>query len=193
MVGRPNYHRMDGDKEDLGEDLPLKQRAFVHIIASGVRNRTDAAEMAGYGGDRKTLGVRATKLWADPKVEAYWKSLCPSPPSETTRQECLDKMWEIVRTTKNDMARLRSLETIGRWHGFDTQRVRVDIYSHRTVDDLSDELRDVKQRAYEERGSGFLEQELLAILQVVGTRSVIEDALQLLPLSDNGQVLEHVA
>ena len=185
---------MEKESENSGDSLSLKQRAFVHIVASGCTNRTEACRLAGYADDsRKSLSVKAAQLWNDPRIQAYWQSLCPEPPSEASREYCLGKIHKEALTSTNPMTRLKAWELFGRWQGFDTQRIRVDVYDHHTVDDIVDALRELKEREYAEQGEAFVERELLLLLQVVGNRDRIEDVFQKLPRSDSSQVIEHAA
>ena len=183
--------------EDIADDpfpfgVTLRQKRFVEVFLQ-TGNGTEAASQAGYSGTRATLSVRSAQLLKTPKVLQYLQKLMMPEGGKLTPEYIKECLHREALTSPNPTARAKSLEILGRYAGIDVHRVSVDVYAHKELDELLSDLASIKQREFEERGDAFIEDELLTLLLVVGTRDRIEDALKVLPARTDGRVLEHAA
>lgn len=181
--------------EDIGDSAfpfgcSLRQKRFTEFYLQ-CGNGTEAAKRAGYSGNRKALSVRSAQLLKTPKVIQYLAHLMMPEGRKLTREYLQEQLHREALTGSNPTARTKALEILGRYAGLDVNRVQVDIFDHKSMDDLFADVRRVKLQEFDLRGSAFVEAELLELLLIVGRRDVIEEALKSLPVNTSGQLLEH--
>lgn len=106
--------------------LTEKQRRFVEAyMGEACGNATQAARIAGYKGNDKTLSVVGTENLGKPSVAAAIQERTESDPLVLTREQ-LQRWWSQVTrddaTTMKD--RLRASELLGKSRGEFTDNVR---------------------------------------------------------------------
>ena len=181
--------------EDIGDTAfpfgcSLRQKRFVEFFLQ-CGNGTEAAFQAGYSGTRKALSVRAATLVKTPKVIQYLQHLMMPEGGKLTPEYIKEALHREAILSPNPTARVKALEVLGRYAGIDVNRVQVDVYDYKSVDELLTDMQGLKEREYALRGDAFIEGELLNLLLVVGARDTIESVLMRLPQITNGRVLEH--
>lgn len=118
--------------------LTPKQQAFVDAYTGPARgNATEAARMAGYRGNDKTLSVVGAENLAKPSIQSAVKSAAEEVQENAiaTRVERQQVLTEILRHGEKDSDRVKATEVLGRMQG--------DLLD---VDIIRERLRELKAR-----------------------------------------------
>jgi phage terminase small subunit len=110
----------------MGEKLTSKQLKFIEVYAG---NGTEAAKLAGYGGDENALGVTANRLLKNAKIAAAINARQAEKirPLIATREE-RQAFWTKVLHDESEkmMDRLRASELLGKSEADFTEKVKLD-------------------------------------------------------------------
>jgi phage terminase small subunit len=127
-------------EQDDEAPLTEKQRRFVDAyLGEAMGNATQACALAGYQGDRSTLGVTGHWLLRNPKVRAAIDSRIASDPGVATREERQRLLTDIARGVEQPavffgrkvmqppsaVARIRAMDLMSKMAG--EQRVTLDL------------------------------------------------------------------
>ncbi len=120
----------------MADDLTHKQGMFIRYYTGEAHgNGTEAARLAGYGGDSDTLKVTASRLLKHPVVSEGIKDFLET--HVITQIEVAQAAAEIVRmpnetflTAGKDARaslgdKVRMIEAFARWYGWDKQKIEV--------------------------------------------------------------------
>ncbi len=150
-------------KEDIpkGFELNEKQRKFVEAYLGAANgNGTEAASMAGYGGDRKSLSVIAAQNLKKPLIRAAIEDRTKDDGTVATREERQRFLTQVMRTEHRKLGeRLKAVELLGRMHGDFVEKHTVDMTVSRAQqkEELSNFLSQLKNRTSSQQitsGSG---------------------------------------
>jgi len=111
------------------QELTVKQKKFVEAyLGKANGNGTNAAEIAGYEGDRKTLGIIASSNLKKPNVRLAIDERTKDDGSIASREERQAFLTRVMRTEHGKMGeRLKATELLCRMHGDFIERHKVDM------------------------------------------------------------------
>jgi hypothetical protein len=111
------------------QELTVKQKKFVEAYLGRANgNGTDAAEMAGYEGDRKTLGIIASTNLKKPNIRIAIDERTKDDGSIASREERQAFLTRVMRTEHGKMGeRLKATELLCRMHGDFIEQHKVDM------------------------------------------------------------------
>ena len=109
--------------------LTEKQRKFVEAyLGEANGNGTKAAEIAGYSGDTKTLGIRAVKNLRVLNIRKAIDERTKDDGSIATREERQAFLTKVMRTEHGKMPeRLKATELLCKMHGDFIERHKIDM------------------------------------------------------------------
>jgi len=109
--------------------LTEKQRKFVEAyLGEANGNGTKAAEIAGYGGDTKTLGITAVKNLRKINIRKAIDERTKDDGSIATREERQAFLTKVMRTEHGKMPeRLKATELLCKMHGDFIERHTIDM------------------------------------------------------------------
>ena len=132
-----------------GFELTEKQRKFVEaFLGSANGNGTEAASLAGYAGDRKSLAVIAANNLKKPIIRAAIEDRTKDDGTVATREERQRFLTRIMRTEHRKLnERLKAVELLCRMHGDFIEKHSVDMTVGRKeqraeIDGFLNQLRD---------------------------------------------------
>ena len=118
-------------KEDIpkGFELNERQRRFVEAYLGAANgNGTEAASIAGYGGDRKSLAVISAQNLKKPLIRAAIENRTKDDGTVATREERQRFLTQIMRTEHRKLGeRLKAVELLGRMHGDFIEKHTIDM------------------------------------------------------------------
>ena len=118
-----------GGKTIRIQELTEKQRKFVDAyLGEANGNGTEAASIAGYNGDRKTLGIISANNLKKPSIRLAIDERTKNDGSIASREERQAFLTRIMRTEHRKMPeRLKAVELLCRMHGDFIERHKVDM------------------------------------------------------------------
>ena len=170
-------------KENIpkGFELNEKQRRFVEAYLGAANgNGTEAASIAGYGGDRKSLSVISAQNLKKPLIRAAIENRTKDDGTVATREERQQFLTQVMRTEHRKLGeRLKAVELLGRMHGDFIEKHTIDMTVGRKQqkEELDNFLTQLKGRSVAQPIESTNESGPIASVIEMGARAMSESIL----------------